>query len=136
MKKLPTDLQVLNKIYEQYYEQFTAYSTESKERDSKIYVPIDIELIARQLKVDQDIVFGRLYYHLNKKHGYKNDNGSYVHLFTLVAGNDRHCVNFPLVASVLADLRQENKKYRVATTLAIISLIISIIALVLTLFIK
>ena len=86
--------------------------------------------------MDKDIVFGRLYYHLNKKHGYKNDDGSYVHLFTPVAGKDRHCVNFPLVASVLANLRQENKKYRIATTLAVISLFISIVSLLLTLFVN
>jgi len=136
MKKLPTDLQILNEIYEQYYNSFAKYTKDGKDRDSKIYLPIDIEMIAKRWKVDADIVFGRLYYHLNKKHGYKKDDGSSVHLFTLVAGKDRHCVNFPLVASVLADLREENKKYQTATTLAIISLLISIISLLLTLLLN
>ncbi len=107
MKRLPTDLQILNEIYEWYYNTFTQYIDEDKNRDTKIYVPIDIVHIAKRLKVDVDIVFGRLYYHLDKKYGYAQDDGTKIRLFTLVAGRDTNCVNFPLVASVLADLRDQ-----------------------------
>ena len=135
MKRLPTDLQILNQIYEWYYDEFVKFTKENKERETKILVPIDIEKIAQKMKVDGDIVFGRLYYHLDKKHGYKKEDGSSVPLFTLIAGKDRHCVNFPLMASVLADLRQENKKYRMATTLAVVSLFISIVSLLISLLV-
>ena len=60
---LPTDLQILDAIYEKYYETFTAYLRIAPDRTAKIYVPVDIACIARQLGVDPDIVFGRLYYH-------------------------------------------------------------------------
>lgn len=132
MTRAPTDLEILNAIYERYYATFASFSADESARSSKVYVPIDIAQLAKDMSVDEDIVFGRLYYHLDKKYGYKNDDGSYVHLFALVVGGDRHCVNFPYVASVLASLREENRKYRLATTLAIVSLFISVVAFLLS----
>lgn len=70
MRRVPTDLEILNVIYEQYYDEFSSYDKNSPTRSSKIYVPIDIGAIARRLH-DGDIVFGRLYYHLEKKYGYQ-----------------------------------------------------------------
>ncbi|WP_421763694.1 hypothetical protein [Ekhidna sp.] len=125
--KVPTDLQILSEIYSSYYDEFRSYKEES--RRNKIHVPIDVEKIANKLGVDEDIVFGRLYYHLNQKYGYKQDNGVRVDFFLLGLGNERHCVQFPLMASVLADLKKENRKFKIATTIAIISLIISLISL-------
>ncbi|MBN8581766.1 MAG: hypothetical protein J0L96_13940 [Anaerolineae bacterium] len=134
MKKLPTDLQILNQIYEQYYNSFVTFSNDKKDRDTKIYIPIDIEKISKKLGVDIDIVFGRLYYHLDKKYGYKNEDGSSVYLFALKIGNDRHCINFPLAASVLAGLRDEDKRHQTSITLAVVSLFISIISILLSIF--
>lgn len=68
--KVPTDLAILDAIYEQYYDEFASYDKESPTRSSKIHVPIDIISIAERLRVDRDIVFGRLYYHLNAKYEY------------------------------------------------------------------
>jgi hypothetical protein len=130
----PTDLEILKEIYRRHYSSFAAYSRKSPNRDSKIYVPVDLDAIAARVGVDVDIVFGRLYYSLNKKHGYRNDDGSYVHLFTPVAGKDRDCVNFPLLASVLADLGQENRKFWWATLIAVFSLVVSIISIVIALY--
>ena len=130
MKHAPTDLQILKEIYERYYDTFAAYTDEKPNRDSRIFVPIDIDAVAGKLGVDGDIVFGRLYYHLNKKHGYKEDDGSYVMLFTPRAGSDRHCVNFPLMGAVLADLSDESRKFWWSTVLALLSLIVSIVSLV------
>ena len=129
MRKLPTDLKILNSIYGAYYETFASYSKEQPTRSSKIYVPIEIDRLAEKLGVDKDIVFGRLYYHLEKKFGYEQDDGSMVHLFALRAGDETHCVHFPYLASVLADLRSENKKFRIVTTIAIISLIVAAVSL-------
>lgn len=129
MKKTPTDLELLNAIYEKYYDQFAQYSKDSPDRDSKIYVPIDCVSIASQLGVDGDIVFGRLYYDLENRYGYTRDDGAKVHFFAFVVGKDRHCVNLPLLASVLAGLRHENKRFIVTTWIAIIALIVSSISL-------
>jgi hypothetical protein len=129
MKKTPTDLELLNVIYERYYCQFAQYSRENAERGSKIYVPIDCASIATQLNVDSDIVFGRLYYDLENRYGYTKDDGSKVHFFSLGVGEDRHCVNLPLLASVLAGLRYENKRFMVTTWIAVFAIIISSISL-------
>lgn len=128
--KPPTDFRILREIYSRHYSEFAAFSKENPSRETKIYVPIDIPAVASRLGVDPDIVFGRLYYHLDKKHGYKQDNGSSVHLFTPRAGDDKDCVNFPLLAAVLASLEQENTRSQRATVLAIVSLVVSIFSIV------
>lgn len=132
MSKIPTDLKILRIIYDRYYDNFQAYSDENQIRSSKIFVPIDIGEIAKSLKVDGDIVFGRLYYHLNEKFSYKRDDGSKVEFFTLRAGADRHCINFPYLASVLADLEDKNRKYLTTTLIAVLSIIIAILSLIIS----
>jgi hypothetical protein len=131
MKKLPTDLEILNLIYEQYYETFSQYDEkENKTRSTKNRVPINIDEIANKLKVDPDIIFGRLYYHLNKKYGYRNEDGTRVSFFTLKVGKDSKCINFPLASSVLADLRNNKRRYNIATWIAVISVGISVISII------
>lgn len=94
-----------------------------------MHVPIDISGIASDLSIDGDIVFGRLYYDLEQRYGYKHEDGTRVRFFSLRTGDDRHTVNFPYLASVLARLRDENKKFRIAITVAIVSLIVSFFSL-------
>jgi hypothetical protein len=132
MNNLPTDLQLLDTIYRRYYDFFASYSEASPNRSSKIYVPIKIEDIARHFGLDSDIIFGRLYYHLDQKYGYKDTDGAEVHLFTPVVGGDRHCVNFPYVASIVASLRDQDRKYRIATGMASVSLLVSVVSFVLS----
>jgi hypothetical protein len=134
MARIPTDLKILRVIYDRYYENFRAYSKKNGERSSKIYVPIDIGEIAKSLDVDADIVFGRLYYHLNEKFSYKHDDGSKVEFFALRVGDDPHCVNFPYLASILADLEGQNRKYLMTTILAGLSLLIAIISILISIF--
>jgi len=134
MAKIPTDLKILQAIYDRYYDAFRAYSGENRGRSSKIFVPIDVGEVAESLGVDADIVFGRLYYHLNERFSYKHDDDSRVEFFALSVGDNRHCVNFPYLASVLADLQDRNRKYLVPTVLAGLSLIIAIIAILVSLF--
>ncbi len=67
--RIPTDIQILDAIYERYYSTFAAFAKSAGDRSSKIYVPIDIKTIAYTLRVDGDIVFERLYYHLENKYG-------------------------------------------------------------------
>lgn len=132
MTRPPTDLKMLSVIYEKYYETFIDYSEDERSRSSKIYVPIDVDVVASEFKLDGDIVFGRLYYHPDKKYGYREEDGKTVHFFAMVVGEDRHCVNFPYLASILAALQEENKKYRVATAVSIISLFVASGSLILS----
>ncbi len=133
MAKLPTDLEILNDIYDRYYDDFHAYSDENKIRETKIYIPLEIETIAKKMGVDNDIIFGRLYYHLRNRYNYKNQDGTLVDLFTLEAGKERNCVNFPYLASVLAELREKHNKYRTALIVSVFSIAIAVISLVISL---
>ncbi|MCB2426777.1 hypothetical protein [Methylophaga pinxianii] len=127
--RIPTDLEILNTIYRIYHSDFVAFERGDGARDSRIYVPIDCKKIAGELKVDPDIVFGRLYYHLEKQYGYKQDDGSNVHFFARKVGNDPRCINFPLMTSVLAGLRQEKRKFWIGTAIAILALVVSAVSL-------
>lgn len=126
--KPPSDRKILSTIYDTYYKQFETFALGAENgRTSKTLMPIDCKVIAQRLKVDGDIVFGRLYYHLQEKYGYTRHDGSNVAFFTLMAGGDRHCINFPLMASVLAGLEEERSKFQLATWLSTFAIVISII---------
>ena len=128
----PTDLQLLDAIYNRYYGEFVSYDEDPSVRSTKNYVPVDVKEIGNELGIDVDIVFGRLYYDLEGRHGYSQDNGSRVHFFAMRVGADNHCVHFPYLASVLAGLSQEDRKFRIATIVAFCSFIVAATALVLS----
>ena len=132
MPRPPTDREILQKIHDRYLDQFGQFERDNigNERSSKIYVPIDCAAIAKDLRVDPDIVFGRLYYHLDKKYGYTQDNGAKVHLFTMAIGKDRHAVNFPMLSAVLAELQQSWFRFTAPLVISGIALVISVISLV------
>ncbi len=123
---LPTDREVLEAIYTMYYE---AYAAEP----AKVYIPIDIDKVSARLGAEADLIFGRLYYHLQERHGYKRDDDTEVPFFCLRIRNERHCVHFPLMASVLASLREEHRRNMMATVIALVSLGVSIVSIVLSL---
>ena len=133
MKKPPTDLEILEDIYKCYYSTFISFSREKPTRSTKVYVPIDIEAIAKRFKVDPEIIFGRLYYHLEPKYGFTQPDGSKVHFFILQAVSDKHSVQFPLLATVIASLREERNKQLLATWLSIAAIIISLVSLAVSL---
>lgn len=133
MARTPTDLAILDFIYNEYYPVFSAYVDDKPNRSAKIYVPLDIQKIADHFKVDKDIVFGRLYFDLEKRYGYRKDNAVAVPFFSLEVGKDEHCINFPYAASVLADLRDKNNKYRLSIGLSVTSLVISVVAICISL---
>ncbi|WP_374439784.1 hypothetical protein [Pseudomonas panipatensis] len=131
--KVPSDLRILQSIYEEYYEVFSSFVGGAENgRESKVFVPIDCKKIAERLNVDPDIVFGRLYYHLEQKYGYRRPDGSNIAFFSLMIGSDRRCVNFPLLASVLAGLQEEHGKAKTATILAWIAIVVSLASAVLS----
>lgn len=125
-RRLPTDLELLEEIYQSSVEAFSAYSEENKTRSSKIWMPIDIRALGARFGVDPDIVFGQLYYHLNHKFGHASSDGQRFEFFQIRVGRDHHCVNFPFLASVLADLREERRRFVTATGIAGLSLLVSI----------
>lgn len=87
-------------------------------------------MIAKNLGVDPDIIFGRLYYHLDKKYGYTQTDGSQVHLFAFTVGKDRHAVNFPLLSAVLAELEQTWIRFTMPLIISLFALLVSVISLI------
>jgi hypothetical protein len=121
-----TDRILLKEIYDTYLQTFCDFDEESKSRSNKIYVPIDCEAIAKKLGLDIDIVFGRLYYHLDRKHGYTDDQGAQTHLFSMRVGGDHHVIHFPLLSAVLADLELAHHRFTLPLMLSLIALSMSV----------
>jgi hypothetical protein len=107
-----------------------AYSDAVERRSSKIMVPIDSPGIAARFGVDPDSIFGRLYYHLDPKYGEPvvPDRPMKV-LFAPRAGDDKNCVNFPLLEAVLAGLWQERRRDLWALGTALFSLGVALASL-------
>jgi len=100
VKRPPTDFELLKEIYTRYRDQFASFVEGAPgSRAAKIYVPLDLHAIANHFDVDDDSIFGRLYYHLDRKYGEPDDQkfGPQKSFFTPVAGPDQNCVNFPLL---------------------------------------
>ena len=127
----PTDFELLKAIYERHRDEFARYVEGAADgRSSKILVPIDITAVAERFGVDADIIFGRLYYHLDPKYGEASEEGERRKvLFTPVAGPDRNCVNLPLLEAVLAGLWQERRRDLLALATAVLSLGIALSSL-------
>lgn len=124
--KLPTDRDLLHLIYQRYERTFRTYSEEDKTRSSKIWVPVDIDALAKRYRVDPDLIFGRLYYHMNGKYGFGQDETKRADLFAVRVGGDRNCVNFPFLSAVLADLEDDQRRFVFATGIAALSLVVSL----------
>jgi len=136
MRRPPTDLEILEEIYRRYYPVFVDPRRLEKNPHGKIHVPVDLAAIAAHFGVDLDIIFGRLYYHLNAKYGFEvtdyvgnEERKSRVDLFSLQVGGERHCVQFPLLASLAADLRDQRNQYLWTLWLSIIATVLSVLAL-------
>lgn len=133
MKKIPSDFEIISEIYNRYEDTFKSYSTEDPEKITRIRVPININEVAKACGVSEGMIFGRLYYHFNKKYSYTDEDGHRITFFASVKF-DGLSVNFPMVASILADLKMEQRKFRFATALALVSLILSAISLTIVFF--
>lgn len=94
------------------------------------HLPIDIPEVASRLNCSAEMLFGRLYYHLDAKHRYTQDNGAQVHLFSLKVGQEIHCVNFPYLAAVLAERDEEHKRQIWSLSVAITALILSVASII------
>lgn len=54
---------------------------------------VDLTKVAVRLGSTPELIFGRLYYHLDKKYRYKQDDGARVDLFLLNLQNKGHGVH-------------------------------------------
>lgn len=129
MSKIPTDLEIIEDIYYRYFEEFRSYAKEQPDRIARIRVPVDLEEIADACGVEEELIFGRIYYHFNKKYSYKDENGETTTFFM----SDKFeglTINFPLVASVLAELYLKQKDKYLTIGLSATALLLSVVAAV------
>lgn len=122
-----TDRRLLGTIQTLYYPEFLSYSTEPDNRSSRIWVPIDIKTVGQRLGLDSEIVFGRLYYHLNKKYGFEQPDKSRINLFEIRVGSDTHAINFPMLSAVVAELNESFTRFTIPLVFSSVALLISIL---------
>ena len=127
---LITDYEILTCIYAMYSLDYTDFQKGAGVRQSKIYVPIDIDAIAAKLNMEGDLLFARLYSYLNDRHGVNMNADTKSPLFSLKVGSDTHCIHFPLLASVLADIKQRKKRDDWTRWISVAALSISITSLI------
>lgn len=113
MSPLPTDRFVLQCIFDMYEQSYPG-----EKGDNDPYLAIDIPAVAAKLQCSPELLFGRLYYHLDQKHRYKQENGDIVPLFHLKVGEKRHAVHFPYLAAILAGQNQEFRRYALSLVLS------------------
>lgn len=130
MNRNPSDLKILDGIYRMYSSDFAKAPKEQPERSAKIYVPIDVDAVAARHKTDSHELFGRLYYDLDHRYRYKQDDGSSVHLFAFRVGGDRHCINYPYLAGILSEKQAEDRRNKWSLWISLISLGVAVAALV------
>jgi len=131
----PTDLEILEYVYNKYYDDFIAFDRNTnKIRITKNFVPLDIEKIAKHFQVDRDIIFSRFYYVFKEKYDYKKENGHNVSFFLMKLSEEGrgelNLINFPYMTSILAELREKNKKDYLHIKISAIAVIIALISLI------
>lgn len=136
MKKLPTDREILKCIFDQYKSDYPGAKNEDGRGANDPFMPVDLTKVAAQLDCGTELLFGRLYYHLDAKYRYKQDNGARVDLFVLNLGDQGHCVHFPFLASLLAGFEEEHRKVFWSMVFSVTALILSVISLVVNLVTK
>jgi len=130
MSTLPTDRDILKCIFEMYESAFPGKETEGAYGKNDPYMPIKIHDVSARLGCSAEMLFGRLYYHLDAKHRYTQDGGARVHLFSLKVGDQMHCVNFPYLAAVLAERDAEHKRQLWSLWVSITALVLSVASII------
>jgi hypothetical protein len=136
MSKLPTDREVLRCIYDMYAPEYPKVAAGQVRGENDPYVPIDIRAVAAKLKLQPELVFGRLYYHLDAKHRYKQENGAFVSLFQMNIQGKWHSVQFPYLASILAGQEQEHRKHLWSLWFSVLAVLLSFASLATNLLAK
>ena len=129
MIKLPTDRQILKCIYEMYKSDYPVKISDETSVKTDPYLPIDIKNVASSLDCLPEMLFGRLYYHLDAKYRYEQDSGACVNLFSVAVGSERHCVNFPYLAAVLSEKSEEHTRQLWSFWFSVVALILSVVSI-------
>lgn len=132
-KHIPSDYEILSAIYDRYYTDFKSLVRSEPDRLHRIRIPIDVNEIAEMVGVEEEMIFGRIYYHFNKKYSYEDENGKQINFFSSGRVEGLR-LNFPLVASLLADLKMEQARTDrtpvyaslAAATLAVMAFVIAV----------
>lgn len=130
MNSLPTDRNILKCIFEMYEPAYPGKAAEGARGKNDPYMPITVPEVAARLGCSAEMLFGRLYYHLDAKHRYIQDNGAQVHLFSLKVGDQMHCVNFPYLAAVLAERDADHKRQLWSLGVSITALVLSVASII------
>ncbi len=133
MEHIPTDLEILEDIYFRYYDEYKKYAKDEPDRIARIRVPINIQEVAEACGVEEDMIFGRMFYHFNKKYSYKDERGE-ITTFFMSDKFEGLSVNYPLVSSVIADLSMEKKRTALYVTLSSVAIMLSLIAIIIAVF--
>jgi len=134
MDDIPTDLEIIEDIYYRYHDDFRKYAKKEPDRIARIRVPIEVEDVAEACGVEEDMIFGRIFYHFNKKYSYTDTKGEVTTFFT-TEKFEGLSVCFPLVASVLADKYAEKKQQETQLFISGIAVALAIIALLVAIFV-
>jgi len=127
--KLPTDRYILECIFQMYERDYPGPTSISGRGENNPYVPVDLYAVAKEVGCSPELLFGRLYFHLNQKHRYKQENRTDISLFELNVENKGHSVQFPYLASILAGLNQEFRRQLITYGVSFTALGISIASL-------
>ncbi len=130
MIKLPTDRFLLQCIFDMYARDYPGPKDERGAGVNDPYVPIDVHAVAKKVGMPPELVFGRLYFHLDQKYRYKHEGGATTALFQLKVGDKRHAVQFPYLAAILAEKNLEFRRYTLTLGLSTLALGVSVASLV------
>lgn len=130
MMTLPTDRKILRCIFKMYESSYPGKEPGDARGKNDPHLPIKVHDVAIRLGCSPEMLFGRLYYHLDAKYRYTQDNDAQVNLFSLKVGSQMHCVNFPYLAAVLAEKDDEHKRQLWSLGVAIAALVLSVASII------
>lgn len=121
-----TDLKLLKVIQEEYFEEYLIRVKNAESSGEKKFIPIDCNLVAKKLGLENgEFIFQRLKIHLQERYGYKTieTTGGKIEepFFSMAAGKERNCINYPYLCAVVADLRDEQEQLTTTRRIAITS---------------
>jgi hypothetical protein len=117
-----------------YESSYPGQATESGDRENDPYVAIDVAAVAQKIGCSSELLFGRLYYHLDHKYRYTNDDGSIVPLFYLKVGDKRHAIHFPYLASILAGENRDFLRQIWTMGVSVVALALSLASLLVAIY--
>jgi hypothetical protein len=127
MIRPPTDYELLKAIYERHRKD---YALPDAGTESNIFVPIDINAVARSLGAAPDSVFGRLYYDLDPKYASHAPGDEGKKFFSAKVGRNANCINVPHLEAVVAQLALDRRRTGWTVGLSLGSLAVAVASLI------